>query len=423
MSATALAGPRPPTTRTGRLGPLRTPAFARFWTAGLISDTGDWLLLVALPVYVFELTGSALVTSTVFVLGLAPGLVVGPLAGVLVDRWDRRRTMVTVSLAQAAALLPLLSVHGRGELWIVYAVTAIEAGLAQLFDPAKQALVPTLVPLEQLVSANSLVALTLNVGRLVGGPLGGVALQLGGLGGIVAADAASFLLAAILLAPGLARRTPVSADPSPSGSVWSDWLGGLSVIGRDPDLRSALVIAAVAAVAQGIFVVLFVVFVIQTLHGDSAEVGLLRGIQAIGGIAGGLLLGFAGRRAGPRQLVGGGLLAFGVIDLAIWNGPYLSTAQGVYVGLFIAVGIPGIGFLTGVTTLLQARTPGPLQGRIFSTYFSLYNGLQALGMLLAGLLAGVVGLAAILDAQAGLYLAAGVFGLVALRGQRRAVNG
>ena len=77
-----------PSSRRWSLGPVRHPAFARLWLAGAVSETGDWLLLIALPVHVLQLTGSALVTSTVFLLGLLPGLVVGPLAGVLVDRWD-----------------------------------------------------------------------------------------------------------------------------------------------------------------------------------------------------------------------------------------------------------------------------------------------------------------------------------------------
>ena len=95
---------------------LRRRDFGLLWAGGLVSETGDWFLLVGLPIWVLQITGSSLVTATVFLVGLLPGLVVGPLAGVLVDRWDRRRTLVAVSLAQAAFLLPLLAVDGRGDL-------------------------------------------------------------------------------------------------------------------------------------------------------------------------------------------------------------------------------------------------------------------------------------------------------------------
>ena len=136
---------------------LRRRDFGLLWVGGLVSETGDWLLLVGLPVWVLELTGSSLVTASVFLVGLLPSLVVGPLAGVLVDRWDRRRTLVAVSLAQAAFLLPLLGVDGRGDLWVVYLVTAVEAALGQLNDPARNALVPSLVTGDDLVSANALI--------------------------------------------------------------------------------------------------------------------------------------------------------------------------------------------------------------------------------------------------------------------------
>ena len=175
---------------------LRRRDFGLLWAGGLISETGDWFLLVGLPVWVLQVTGSSLVTATVFLVGLLPGLVVGPLAGVLVDRWDRRRTLVAVSLAQAAFLLPLLAVDGRDRLWIVYLVMAVEASLAQLNDPARNALVPSLVSKADLVGANALIGLNSNLARLVGSPLGGILVEVAGLPGLVIGDAASFLLGA-----------------------------------------------------------------------------------------------------------------------------------------------------------------------------------------------------------------------------------
>ena len=179
---------------------LRRRDFGLLWAGGLISETGDWFLLVGLPVWVFKLTGSSLVTATVFLVGLLPSLVVGPLAGVLADRWDRRRTLVAVSLAEAVFLLPLLAVDGPDRLWIVYLVMAVEASLGQLNDPVRNALVPSLVPRDDLVAANALIGLNSNLARLVGSPLGGVLVELAGLPGLVIGDAISFLLGAALLA-------------------------------------------------------------------------------------------------------------------------------------------------------------------------------------------------------------------------------
>jgi MFS family permease len=430
---------------------LRRRDFRLLWAGGLISETGDWFLLVGLPVWVLELTGSSLVTSTVFLVGLLPSLVVGPLAGVLVDRWVRRRTLVAVSLAQAAFLLPLLTVNGRDRLWVVYLVMAVEAALAQLNDPAR-ALVPTLVARHDLVGANALIALNGNLARLVGSPLGGVLVEVAGLPGLVIGDAASFLLGAALLAlvrpspkpfaPGVAaspgpgpalepalavpgppegersrsqrRGLRVVHSPRPGRGVLGEWVDGLRVVLGDRGLRWGLVVDGLAAVAQGIFMVLFVLFVARELGGDGAEVGLLRGVQAIGGLAGGALVVGLARWLEPGRLLGTSLLVFGLISLAVWNGPALTTAGWLYLVLFTAAGIPGIGFLTGLTALVQERSPDAYLGRVLATFLGGFNGLMALGMLLAGLLGDAVGVVPVLNGQAVLYLLTGLLALATL---------
>ena len=398
---------------------LRRRDFGLLWAGALITETGDWLLLVGLPVWVLERTGSSLVTATVFIVGLLPTLLAGPLAGVLVDRWDRRRTLVAVSLAQAGFLLPLLAVHGREQLWIVYLVTAVEAVLAQLNGPAFGALLPTLVGERELVAANGLVGLNGNLGRLVGSPLGGVLVEVSGLPGLVVGDALSFLVGAALVAlvrtPAPARGTPTQARVG----VVHEWLDGLAVTLRTGRLRWGLVVSALAAVAQGVFTVLFVLFVTRILQGDGADVGLLRGVQAIGGIGGGLLVVGLSSRLTPRGLLGASLLAFGGISLAIWNGPQLTTAAPLYVGLFVAAGLPAVAMLSGLTALVQTETPDAYLGRVLATYLGTFNGLQAVGMLLAGLLGDARGVVQVLNGQAVLYLLAGVVALLTLGRRRR----
>jgi MFS family permease len=397
---------------------LRRRDFGLLWAGGLISETGDWFLLVGLPVWVLRVTGSSLVTATVFLVGLLPGLVVGPLAGVLVDRWDRRRTLVAVSLAQAACLLPLLVVDGRDRLWVLYLVMAVEATLAQLNDPARNALVPAVVPRADLVGANALIGLNGNLARLAGSPLGGVLVELADLPGLVIGDAASFLLGAGLLVlvrpPSPAPPTAPSPVPPGPGGVVGEWTDGLRAILGDRELRWGLTVNGLAALAQGIFTVLFVLFVTRVLGGDGADVGLLRGVQAIGGLLGAVVMVGLARRLEPGRLLGISLLAFAVVDLALWNGPALTTGRWLYLGLFVAAGIPGIGFLTGLTALVQERTDDAYLGRVFATFYGSFNGLMALGMLLAGLLGDAVGVVPVLNGQAALYLLAGVVAVATL---------
>jgi MFS family permease len=407
--------------------PLKQPAFRSLWLAGLVSEAGDWLLFIALPIVVYRLTGSALGTSFAFLAQLAPAILLAPLAGRLADRHDRRRLMLVICGLQAISLLPLLLVDDRSGLPIIYAVIVIQSGLTALFDPAKNALLPTMVNREQLVAANSLVALNEGVARLVGGPLGGLLLVAGDLRTIVVVDALSYAAAALLIArvprgapraissdagEGATRGTPL--ERSPAGAR----IRFLAVL-RLRSIRRALALTFLADIAQGIFLVLFIVFVARRLHGGAGETGLLRGVQAVGAIGAGLALATVAHRRAPVRMLAGAALAFGAISLLIWNLPALTTAPAVYAVLFAIAGAPGVVMGTGLITFLQQAGDSSEHGRIFGALGLAENAGEAVGMIAAGVLAGPLGLGAILDLQAGIYLATGLVAVRALQGTTR----
>lgn len=417
MTATAA-----PATRS----PLLRRDYALVWSAGFVSDTGDWLLMIALPLFAFSVTGSALGASTVFLAELIPLLLAGSVLGVLVDRWDHRRTMIATALLQGVALLPLLAASAD-RMGIVYAVAAVEACLGAVMTPARQALVPSLVGPADLGRANALIAVGDNLARLIGSPLGGLAFAWLGLPGVVLVDAATFVAGALLVA--LSRPKPRDerekeephAEHPPGGllrRLAREWLEGALLIARSAPLRSLAVVMTLGGVAQGVFLVLFLVYATRDLHAGDAGVGLLRGVQAIGGVLGGLVTGVLIRRLGSRSLLGGGYLFFGALSLLTWNLAPVTTALAVYVALFVAMGVPAVATGTAEITLLQTTVPARALGRAVATLTTLGGAAQGLGLLLAGLLAERIDPVAILDGQAALYLLCGVVALLGLRPER-----
>ncbi|GAB2970720.1 MFS transporter [Amycolatopsis acidiphila] len=384
--------------------PLREPAFARLWVAGLFAETAEWMLQVALPVFIYQATGSAGSTALTMIAGILPMVLLSPVAGLLADRYDRRLLLCVVCFAQAAVALPLL-VSGGG---LVYLVMMAQSALASLFEPARNALVPALVGEAGVTAANGLMGMNSSVARLAGSSLGGVVLGFAGLGWVVTAYLVLLVLAGAMLVP----RFAVGAR----GVVgWSGWLDGLTDVARSPVLRLTAAVTVLMSVAQGMFLVLFVVFVTGPLGGGEAEVGLLRGVQAVGGFAAGVAVATVARRVLPARLLGWGTIALGLLSLATWNGPAVSTALAVYIGLFAAAGAPGVATGSGLFSLLQQETGPDRLGRVSSTFFAGMAAFQALGMLAAGVLVGRLGLSGLLDLQATLYVAAGVLTLIGLR--------
>jgi MFS family permease len=152
--------------------------------------------------------------------------------------------------------------------------------------------------------------------------------------------------------------------------------------------------------------------VLRSLHAGDQVVGLLRGVQAIGGVLGGLLVGTWAKHLAARTLTVGGLAAFGLLSLLTWNSPAITTETWWYVGLFIAVGLPATALVTGLLTGTQRASPRHVLGRVLSLIQVAQALGQGTGILLAGLLSSTVSLTALLDIQASCYLACAVVAVV-----------
>jgi MFS family permease len=392
----------------------------------LISQAGDWVLLIGLPIYVYILTRSLLATSITFAAGIVPQIVLGSVAGVFVDRWNRKRTLVIANLLLAVALLPLMLVRTPDHVWIVYIVIFAETCFEQFTVPAQNALLPALVTEEQLVPANALNSLSSNLSRLVGPALGGVIAGFFGLSGIIVADTISFLLAALVLTgiPAAAAKDAISQRPAgdkPLASLRREWSDGLRVLFGSRTLWVLVATFTISALGEGVFGVLYPVFVYQALHGGALEIGELMSAQAVGGLLGGVLAGWLGQRLLSRWSIGLNWLAFGVISIAIYGAPaWLALAGVTYpvlwveIGLFVAVGIPGVGVLTGSQSRLQASAPEAFLGRIFGILGTAMGVFMLVGTLVAGTVSNTLGVIPVLNIQAAGKLLAGVLTLALL---------
>jgi MFS family permease len=385
------------------------PAFTRLCAAVVVSELGDWLLFIALPLYVLGESGSALDTSTVFLAELVPAVVIGTACGPVIDRRDPGRLLAALTGLQTVILVPLLWA-GPGRVWVVYVVAGAQSALTSITIPCQQAVVPLLVESQDISRANAGVQVASNAARLIGSPVGGALLPVLGLRGLVIADMASFLVSATLLA-GSARHTSRPKTRPPTGRV-AAVAEGWHAVRRSTTLRFAVIVAFAGSVAQGLFLVLFVLFVLRSLHAGDSVVGLLRGVQAIGGVLGGLLIATWARRASARALTVWGLWAFALVSLLTWNSPRFTTATWWYVALFIAVGTPGTALATGLITGTQEAAPSPVLGRVVSLIQVAEALGQGAGILAAGLLSSLTSLTVLLNAQGGCYLTCAMVAMI-----------
>ena len=276
------------------LATLRQRNFALLWFGGLISLIGDRAMFIGLEFYVFQQTGSTLRMAALFTAYYLPMVLFGSVAGVFVDRWDRRRIMIITNLLQAC-VMPLLFLVRSGEwLWLVYLVAFVQSSASIFFGPAESAIVPNLVEEEHLVPANALGNLNNTISRLAGPPIGGILFALCGLGGVVIVDSASFLIAAALIALMSVPSRPAAAQGGEADvtgevvsswvQVWREWREGLRLVRHDRLLVALFVVNGITSFGGSMIDPLYAPFVGEILHGGPAALGWLSTTGAVGGL-------------------------------------------------------------------------------------------------------------------------------------------
>jgi MFS family permease len=401
-------------TRGVAFAPLRERNYALVWTAGLISNIGTWMETVAVGDLVANRTGQAGWTALVAAAGFLPMGLLGPIGGAIADRVDRRRMLVAMTAAQmvCAGALAALSYSGDARPGAVAIVVFLAGCVAGLGFPAYAAMLPDLVPKDQLLAAMSLSQAQWNLGRVVGPALAGIAIALGSYTTAFVLNTLSF--AAMLVALRMLRLEERAA-PTDEDGLWTRIGVGARTAWAEPGVQAAIVMISVIALTASPFIALIPAMARVRFHGDSKLTSWFVTAQGVGAVAGALLLPVLAERFGRYRmlLVSFVLLPVALVLYGLAPKPPLATLALVGVGATYMFAFSGIG------TVVQLRAPAELRARVLSFYFLALGVLYPIGATIQGPIADHIGLGA-MTAASGAALMGAVVLLRALRPQRMA---
>jgi DHA3 family macrolide efflux protein-like MFS transporter len=372
---------------------LKIPMLRRLWYAQIISVFGDFLALFAvIGILTFKLHATAQQITGVQIAYMLPIAVLGIMAGVFVDRWPLKTTMVSSDAIRAGLILLLMFAT---QIWHYYAILAAISIVSSFFGPAQGVAIRSAVPLHGLRSANALMQQVMFGMRIVGPAVAAFMVASFGARSCYILDSTSFLGSALLIAsvpflneaakPGPAVGEAVSV--SPLAKIWLDMKQGIDFI-----LHHAALLFVILAMAAGMFVLgcfgpLIAVYVRDSLHGSTRVFGIASAMIGLGMLVGINGLNTFGKKLGNTLLVYSGLggIAIGLVILAglphIW-----STLLGNLI-----VGFSVAGIIVPAQTLFQEATPPELMGRVGSTFMSIIFAAQISGLILSGILTQHVG--------------------------------
>ncbi len=401
----------------GRIGrALRHRNYRLFFAGQGISVLGTWLTQFAVLWMAYRLTHSELMLGLVGFFGRVPTPILAPFGGVLVDRWNRHRTiLVTQVLAMLQSVaLAVFAATGMMTVWHLIVLGAVQAVINAFDTPARQSFLSQMIEdRADLPNAIALTSLLVNSARLLGPVIAAVLVGLWGVTVCFTIDAASYLaVIASLLAMRVRPRTP-----SPrSGNVMAELREGFTYVWRFPLVRAVLLLLASSSVLGGAYTTLLPVVVDTTLHGGAGTLGMLMGAAGFGALTGAVYLASRKTVRGLGTVIlccslglGAGMIGFELVSSPVGAAP-----------LMFVMGMALMMQMAATNTLIQSVVDDRMLGRVFGLYGVAFFGGMPFGSLIQGALASQIGAVHTFSASGAACVAAGLAFAVALPGLRRA---
>ncbi len=385
---------------------LKLKPVRRLWAAQVVSVFGDFLAVFAVLSYVsFNLHASAPQVTLISISFMIPFALIGPLAGVFVDRWNVKRTMIASDLIRAGLALALVF---AGSLEQIYAILFLLSAVSTFFVPAQTVTLRTLVPPEGLLSANALVQQAFQVMRIISPALAGAMVAWFGASSCYYLDSLSFIFSVSMIATLVIAREPVAPakDSHPLKSVLNDLLAGMKFIFTHSTISFVILAMAAGMFAVSCFGPLIAVYVRDELRATSLAFGIINSLIGVGMIAGTLLISRFARQVSKTHLALWGLFTMGafVVVLAAFK-----TIAAASVGM-LGLGVGVIFVIVSAQTLMQGQTPMELIGRVSGSFMAVLSLAQLIGLVLSGSLAQTLGIRNLFYASAAMLFLITVFG-------------
>jgi len=359
---------------------LQNPNY-RLWASGaIVSNTGTWMQRIAQDWLVLtQLTdNSGVAVGIVTGLQFAPVLLLAPVAGVIADRFERRKVLIATQVTSGvlALILGLMVVTGVAQLWHVYVLATLLGVVAAIDAPARQAFVSELVPIEDLPNAVGLNSASFHGGRLIGPGIAGLLISWLGTGPVFLINAATF--GAVVFSLTHMRTEELRTQPPRTGGNKGAVRAGLSYVRRRPDLILIMAIVGMVGTFGLNFQLTSALMARLEFDKGPGQYGILGSIMAIGSLGGAFL---AARREHPRmRLVIGATLVFGVASVAAALMPtYWSFAIAL-----IPVGLSSLTMMTAANATIQLSTAPEMRGRVMALYMAIFMGGTPIGAPIIG---------------------------------------